>query len=403
MCVKIAAKFVTVFMCAATGWLWCGPNLCKAQAPPTEPPPVDSFSPTEPAQEVTTETKTVTTTTKTVTTETGSLPQNEAPDQQANFASFHEQLGPYGAWLQTADGWVWHPAVPPGWRPYYDGGHWAYTDSGWYWQSDYPWGDIAFHYGRWSFRPGSGWIWTPAYEFAPAWVYWRHANGYLGWAPLPAGAVFVGGVWHFHGAAVAVDFDFGLTAGFFTFVANGHFWEHDFRQFVVPRERLTVIYRTSVIINNYHVDERGRFINEGLGRERMQVLTHHEVKATPAHELRMQEYHEHFVQRQNDLKIVKTGGKIQADQKMVPNRGIMSLKKEPAASANIESKPINHKFNEKQNPLLPEKANLKKEPAASANIESKSINHKFNEKQNPLLPEKTTDKSKTGKEADKQP
>ncbi len=402
MCVKIAARFVTVFTCAATGWLLCGSNICKAQAPPVEPPPVDSSSPNEPAQAVTTETKTVTTTTRTVTTESPS--QNEAFAQQVDFASFHEQLGPYGEWLQTADGWVWHPAVPPGWRPYYDGGHWAYTDSGWYWQSDYPWGDIAFHYGRWSFSPGIGWIWVPAYEFAPAWVFWRHANGYLGWAPLPVGAVFVGGVWHFRGAAVAVDFDFGLTPGFFTFVANGHFWEHDFRHFVVPREQLTVIYRTSVIVNNYHVDGHGRFINEGLGRERMQALTHHEVRAIPAQELRMQENHEHFVQRQNDLKIVKAGGKIQADRKMELNRGAMNLKKEPTASPNIEPKTINHPINEKQNPLQPEKTGLKKEPTASPNIEPKTINHPINEKQNPVQPEKSQEnKSKTVKEPDKQP
>ena len=30
-------------------------------------------------------------------------------------------------------------------------------------------------------------------EYAPAWVYWRHCDGYLGWAPLPYGAVWVAG------------------------------------------------------------------------------------------------------------------------------------------------------------------------------------------------------------------
>lgn len=435
MCVKIEAKLVTVFTCVAMGWLLGEANLCKAQEPPSEPPPVEASGPTEPASAVTTETKTVTTvTTKTMTTEAETAPQNEAPGQQADFASFHEQLGPYGEWMQTPDGWVWRPAVPPGWRPYYDGGHWTYTDTGWYWQSDYPWGDIAFHYGRWSFRSGMGWIWTPAYEFAPAWVYWRHADGYLGWAPLPAGAVFAGGVWHFHGAAVAVDFDFGLTPGFFTFVEYGHFWEHDFRHFVVPRERLAVIYRTSVIINNYRVDERGRFINEGLGRERIQALTHHEVRAIAAHELRAQENHEHFIQRQNDLKIVKAGGKIQADRKMASNHGITGLKKEPTASRNIDSKAnhgatslkkepgtsteIESKANHGATGLKKEpgtsteiesKANhgatgLKKEPAASTEIKPKTKIQPTGEKQNPAQLNKSPDeKGKIEKEPDKQP
>ncbi len=67
---------------------------------------------------------------------------------------FREQLTPYGQWVEVPGaGLCWQPAVAPGWRPYYDGGHWLHTDEGWYWQSDYPWGDISFHYGRWSYMP----------------------------------------------------------------------------------------------------------------------------------------------------------------------------------------------------------------------------------------------------------
>ncbi|HWY29585.1 MAG TPA: DUF6600 domain-containing protein, partial [Candidatus Acidoferrum sp.] len=70
---------------------------------------------------------------------------------------FQAQLAPYGNWVNVAGyGQCWQPAINPGWRPYYDGGHWVYTDSGWYWQSDYPWGDIPFHYGRWIFTT-AGW------------------------------------------------------------------------------------------------------------------------------------------------------------------------------------------------------------------------------------------------------
>ena len=121
---------------------------------------------------------------------------------------FQSQLAPYGNWLNLPGyGLCWQPAVDFGWRPYFDGGHWEYTDAGWYWQSDYTWGDIAFHYGRWAYT-ASGWVWVPGYEYAPAWVVWRHADvdGYVGWAALPPGAVFVNGAWefnHLHGVGVA--------------------------------------------------------------------------------------------------------------------------------------------------------------------------------------------------------
>ena len=114
------------------------------------------------------------------------------------FDSFRAQLAPYGAWMEMPGyGMVWRPTVAatdPYWRPYCDQGHWIYTDDGWSWQSDYPWGNIAFHYGRW-FRDGLGWAWVPGYDWAPAWVCWRHSEGYSGWAPLPPGAVFRGGRW----------------------------------------------------------------------------------------------------------------------------------------------------------------------------------------------------------------
>lgn len=198
--------------------------------------------------------------------------------------SFQAQLRPYGNWVDVPGyGLCWQPSVEYGWRPYYDGGHWESTDAGWYWQSDYPWGNIAFHYGRWAYT-ATGWVWVPGYDYAPSWVVWRHADadGYIGWAPLPPGAVFVNGGWEFNHVRVGVDFAFGLGDGFFTFVDYGHLffdphiYHRGYRDFVVPRERLASIYRHSVIENRYHVDH-GRFVNEGLGRERMAALTHREI------------------------------------------------------------------------------------------------------------------------------
>lgn len=240
-----------------------------------------------------------------------------SPEPAANFDSFHEQLTPYGNWIQTPDGWVWQPNVAPGWRPYYDGGHWINTDEGWYWQSDYTWGDIAFHYGRWNYHPSYGWIWAPGYEFAPAWVCWRHADadGYCGWAPLPPGTVFVGGVWMHHGVRVAVDYDFGLAPGYFTFVAYDHFWERDYRRFIVPHDRVIFLFHRSVFENHF-VFEHGRFIHVGLDRERMAHFTGREIHAENIHAIRAIEVHEHIEQRQNDRAIIRGGGRIEASPRV---------------------------------------------------------------------------------------
>ncbi len=195
-----------------------------------------------------------------------------------NYDYFHDQLAPYGAWVDVPGyGWCWRPSVAanPYWRPYCDQGHWIYTDDGWYWQSDYGWGEIAFHYGRW-YRDGVGWLWVPGYDRGPAWVAWRHADGYCGWAPLPPAAEFRAGVGlSFHGR-VGVDLDFGLGPGEFTFVSYDRFWDHDIHRFILPRERVEVVFRGSAIHNGYAFDH-GRFIVEGVGHERIGLYTHREV------------------------------------------------------------------------------------------------------------------------------
>lgn len=206
----------------------------------------------------------------------------------ANYDSFHSQLAPYGSWIQSdVYGSCWRPSVAsdPAWRPYCDQGHWIYTDSGWSWQSDYPWGNIAFHYGRW-YRGDLGWVWVPGYDWAPAWVSWRRTDRYCGWAPLPPAAVFKAGVGLTFGGAVVVDADFGLTTDAFTFIGYDHFWDHDFRPYLLPRDRVEVVFRDSHVMNGYRMDH-GRFIVEGLGRDSMATLTHHEVVVeVPGHDVR---------------------------------------------------------------------------------------------------------------------
>src|SRR5258708_6095602 len=148
-------------------------------------------------------------------------------------------------------------------------------------------GRYPFHYGRWIREPRFGWLWVPDLTWGPAWVCWRHAetDGYIGWAPLPYGAVWVGGGWRYHNRAVVeVGFDFGLGEDFFVFVGHDHFHDHYFRYrsrveypFHVHREIVHGFYGRTVLRNEFRRNEHGRFVNEGLGRARIERVTGHKV------------------------------------------------------------------------------------------------------------------------------
>ncbi len=218
----------------------------------------------------------------------GAPAQNAAVEAtpEVNFNYFHEQLAPFGTWVDVDGVAYWRPdsavRANPDWRPYYDMGQWTETENGLFWQSEYTWGDIPFHYGRWVRHPAMGWLWAPDYTWGPAWVFWRHAeaDNAIGWAPLPVGAVWVDGAFMFHGARVALDFDFGLGEDVFTFVEYGHFHEGFFRlrgrEFAwhIHGERFHSFYHRSVLRNEFARDAHGRFVNHGIGRERVQHLTH---------------------------------------------------------------------------------------------------------------------------------
>jgi hypothetical protein len=105
---------------------------------------------------------------------------------------FEAPLAPQGTWVDVGSyGRCWRPAhVAVGWRPYVEG-RWVWTDCGWYWESDEPWGWACYHYGTWVQDPALGWVWVPGVEWAPAWVSWRVADGYIGWAPLPPPGVLI--------------------------------------------------------------------------------------------------------------------------------------------------------------------------------------------------------------------
>ena len=213
-----------------------------------------------------------------------------APEPAVSFDYFQQQLSPYGSWVNVPGyGACWQPyGLPYGWRPYYDNGYWVYTDAGLYWQSSYAWGAIPFHYGRWAYVGGFGWIWAPAYEYAPAWVFWRHGGDCVGWAPLPYGALFVDGGWAWHGHRYAADFDFGFGASFFIFVGYGHLWEHDYRHYTLRGDDLHRAFRVSVI-NGFHRDDHGRFIPEGFDREHLERLTGRSITVVRHEEVRDRE------------------------------------------------------------------------------------------------------------------
>jgi hypothetical protein len=157
------------------------------------------------------------------------------------------------------------------------------------------------------------WVWIPGYDYAPSWVVWRHddGDGYVGWAPLPPGAVFVDGGWRWHGAPVAAGFDFGLGVGFFTFVGYDHFWAHNYRPFIVPHDRVVFAFGHSVIVNHYAFNH-GVFVNVGLPRARMVVLTHNDFHPVAVADLRHQEEMHHAVMRNNDVHSFHSGAQPNA-------------------------------------------------------------------------------------------
>jgi hypothetical protein len=116
----------------------------------------------------------------------------QPPPQDPTPEKFEESLSPYGRWVDTPEyGRVWIPNnTSSDWQPYTDG-QWADTSYGWSFVAAVPYGWAVYHYGRWGWRAGLGWYWVPGYHWAPAWVAWRHVNGYACWSPIgPHGYVY---------------------------------------------------------------------------------------------------------------------------------------------------------------------------------------------------------------------
>jgi hypothetical protein len=103
------------------------------------------------------------------------------PDEVRPYAG---TLDRYGAWrYESTYGYVWYPRVDVGWRPYYQGRWTTLPSYGWTWVGSDPWGWPTHHYGRWGVSAGA-WFWIPGRSWAPAWVSWAYAPGYVSWCPL---------------------------------------------------------------------------------------------------------------------------------------------------------------------------------------------------------------------------
>lgn len=103
------------------------------------------------------------------------------PDEVRRYSSSFDR---YGSWRHEPEyGYVWYPTVSVGWRPYYHGRWASLRPYGWTWIGADPWGWPTHHYGRWGFSAGD-WFWIPGRHWAPAWVSWGYAPGYVSWCPL---------------------------------------------------------------------------------------------------------------------------------------------------------------------------------------------------------------------------
>jgi hypothetical protein len=163
--------------------------------------------------------------------------------QPITVQGFYDELAPYGQWVNYGSyGYVWIPAAGADFVPYSTAGHWVYTDYGWTWASDYRWGWATFHYGRWEYDAYYGWMWIPDTQWGPAWVSWRHCDGYYGWAPLGYGYG-----WNNYN-------DYNPPANRWVFVNQQYITSPTIYNYYEPRERYNDYYNRSQRVGESHYD-----------------------------------------------------------------------------------------------------------------------------------------------------
>jgi hypothetical protein len=192
-----------------------------------------------------------------------------AQQPYVSFQVFYDELSPYGDWVNYQNlGYVWIPDAGPEFVPYSTEGHWIYTEYGWTWMSDYVWGWAPFHYGRWDYDNYYGWLWVPDSEWGPAWVSWRRAEGYYGWAPMEPGI------------SLSLSFSRGYDShnNHWIFVRDRDIDRSDINHYYVNRTEENRIIRGSSVINNTYIDSRrnSTYVS-GPGREDFQKASGRQI------------------------------------------------------------------------------------------------------------------------------
>lgn len=167
---------------------------------------------------------------------------------------FYDELSPYGDWVHNREyGYVWMPHAGRNFYPYASNGRWVFTNYGWTWFSDYEWGWAPFHYGRWDYDPQYGWFWFPGDEWAPAWVTWRHGDGYFGWSPMRPESAY--------GTGYRNNYYDDLFR--WVFVRERDFGRQNIERYYVNQRRNDEIYRSTRVLDDYRTDGSGRKIYAG--------------------------------------------------------------------------------------------------------------------------------------------
>jgi len=171
--------------------------------------------------------------------------QATSQEPYISYQVFYDQLSPYGQWVDfPGHGYVWLPNAGPAFSPYSSRGSWIMTDYGWTWLSDYSWGWAPFHYGRWDYDNFYGWYWVPDNVWGPAWVTWRRAPGYFGWAPM--------------GPGMSVGMSFGNNynnnSNHWIFVNERYFGRNNISRYYASQNDYDMLFSNSSVINNTYVD-----------------------------------------------------------------------------------------------------------------------------------------------------
>ena len=166
-----------------------------------------------------------------------------------SYQVFYDQLSPYGQWVDYPNyGYVWLPDAGSDFYPYSSGGRWIMTNYGWTWLSDYDWGWAPFHYGRWDYDNFYGWYWVPDNIWGPAWVIWRRAPGYYGWAPM--------------GPGMNIGINYGSYYNNYgnrwIFVNDRYFGRNNINNYYASPNDYNMLLSNSTVINNTYVDNRSQ-------------------------------------------------------------------------------------------------------------------------------------------------